>query len=106
MRFKRPSKDLPLREILEGESLGTMEGTGRKREGRECNIPFVFLDVGSLTHSKGLSISHAPISNLPERCGAELPISATSAGSALLLLLFLKERWAKKPACEEQGGHL
>lgn len=40
--------------------------------------------------------------DLPERPGPEFPFSTRPAGTALLLLL--KERWDKRPACEEQEG--
>lgn len=79
------------------------EDTGREIMREKYDIPARAKGWREAHTSSGLSASHAPILNLPERPGPEFPFSTRPAGTALLLLL-LKERWVKRPACEEQEG--
>lgn len=83
---------------------------GEKNEGHDFNSKQM-MERGKIRHPEGWQEPDAapralgqPCSqlDLPERPGPEFPFSTRPAGTALLLLL--KERWDKRPACEEQEG--
>lgn len=69
------------------------------------NIRHPCRSEGMAGHWPGLLALWQPCSDLhlPGRLGPEFPFSTKPDGTALLLLL-LKERWVKRPACEEQEG--